>query len=52
MCIISCLLRDEKQGFLATITNAITRGDGVMTDKTGSSQSVYIRKDVAMILKI
>lgn len=27
------------------ITNAITRGDGVMTDKTDSSQSIYISKD-------
>lgn len=43
---------DEEKDSLLTITNVITRGDGVMTDKTDSSQSVYISKDVAMMLKI
>lgn len=43
---------DEDKDSPPTITNAITRGDGVMTDKTDSSQSVYISKDVATMLKI
>lgn len=41
----------DKDSF-PTITNDITRGDGVMTVKTDSSQSVYISKDVAMMLKV
>lgn len=49
-----CLLKQfsEDKDSQPTITNAITRGDSVMTDKTDSSQSIYISKDVAMILKI
>ena len=46
------LFLDEDKGFPPIITNVITRGDGAMTDKTGSSQSVYISKDVATMLKI
>ncbi len=34
------------------IINDITRGDGVMTDKTDSSQFIYISKDVATLLKV
>ncbi len=46
------LFSDEDKGFPPTVTNVITRGDGAMTDKTDSSQSIYVSKDVATMLKI